>query len=653
MKLKNVLTNYFEHSDLSVGSKTNFNELEKRILTKSSAKQKSRLYPVLGITLFAVLLIFVALFFTKIPKENSHQKVTRIESSKFAHFQYLPEPQFGNAAPSSLAEPGEYSIKGTLPSAEKLVNGAKTKTSFIPIAYAAGPVKLPVYRANRHEMTQEDASKLAKLFEKSGEPKKDGTNSPGYYGFLWEDDKTYFQVTGGSGSGGFEFYLKDSGISGTAPSDEESSIKAKEFLTQKGLIDNTYIVLGIHHNTSSISKRTGFEEDHKEVYFRKKLEDYQVYDWNNGGGSATVDKIEVWVGVGGRIIYASYPGYWTTANLDNKTDYVLKEPTAAFEDLKTGQGKLAWIDYDAIGVSSGGVGPTAPNGNFVQHGKLRNVEIQSVDLAYYHQPEDINNPEYFQPIYLFRALATLDWKNDYLLDNPADKLIQGKRTEVVLVAPAISGDNFFDGAVDLTEGKINQTAIPVYYPETNESKGTFLLKLGAVTDLENPKRNIYLSWEDVKGTTKYNILLKAAGDKEYVQLESIDGNKLSKTISVNQYIDYYIKIQACDSSGCSESNEIFLPQEQKPTFYLKLGTIIPRDDPKTEVYLSWSEYPGATKYNIYQRNSQTEQYKQALDGVGGLSYTATVNRHNDNYFIIQACSDTACYPSNELFLPKE
>lgn len=641
---------------------------------------------IIFIAVTAVIVLTVALgyiyFNLLVSKEaevsKSQQDIQKLAQkeipNRFVHFKYLHKPTFAKTVPSSFAQAGEYSIKDRLPSAQELVK--KSKISFLPIAYAGGEIHLPVYKANRHEVTASDAKNLAQRFGFSEEPRKDGFAPPAYYGFIWETDNAYFQVSGGSGSGGFEYYLKGPGLSRKAPSDDEATAKAKEFLSQKGIIDDSYIVSGIHYNVSDISKRTGFREDHKQVYFRKNLQGYPAYAWHIGGGSPIVDRVEVWVGSDGRIIYATDSSYWTTVNLDDKADYLVREPSEVFEDVKAGKGKLAWIDWDAIGVSTGGYGPHAPDGDFLMHGRLRNVVIESVDLAYYHEEKGIEEPEFYQPVYVFKAQATLDWKADYAVDYEADKFIQGKRTSVALAASAVPNNYFFENPVLVGESKpVEQVApVPVYYPPVVEPtptvptspklsvptptsppvKQNFILKLGVVTELEDPKRNIVLSWEEVPGTVKYNVYLKIAGDANYNQTAVVGTGELSTTLGVNKYIDYYFKVKACSSGeSCIESNEVFLPQAQKPTFYMKLGVVTPGEDPKTEVTLSWSEYPGTVKYNVFLRNSQTEEYGTALTGTGELSYIATVNRHNDNYFIVQACNNETCYPSNEIFLPKQ
>jgi hypothetical protein len=636
--------------------------------------------------LIILILVLISIFVGKsffIAKESapklskiSNKQTAKVSEGKFAHFQYLSKPTFGNSAPSSMAQPSEYSTKNPLPSAEEVAKKSRISVllnkSIILIAYAGGKFMLPVYRENRHEVTKQDATSLAQRFGFSGEPKQNADT-----GFItWETNNEYFQISGrGSGTGGFEYFLKGSGLSGDAPSDNEAISMAKKYLVQKGIIDDSYIVSGVLNSVGSISRRSGFDESHKQVYFRKKVDGYPVYDWFAGGGSPITDKVEVWVGVGGRIIYAANLTYWTTINANIKTDYLVKEPSAVFEDIKAGNGKLAWVDYDAINITTSGYGPHAPDEDFVLHGKLTNVVVESVDLAYYHKQESIENPEFYQPIYLFKAQATLDWKDDYKVDYSGDRFIQGKRTTITLVAPAVSNNYFFDNSVTLVRGETTQSSVPVpiYYPQppqqivtstpvtpsvvianpSQPEKQSFILKLGVVTDLDDPKRNVYLAWEDVPGTVKYNVYLKIAGDRDYNQAALLGTGSLFETIGVNKYIDYYFKVQACNISHCINSNEIFLPQEQKPTFYMKLGTVTPGEDPKTEVYLSWSEYPGTVKYNVFLRNSPTEEYGPALAGIGELSYTAIINRHNDNYFAVQACNDETCYPSNEILLPKQ
>lgn len=213
----------------------------------SSVSNKKRFILSGAILLVVLIGIFVAFAFGKLPftaqesipqlNKISNKQTPKVLEAKFAHFQYLSKPNFGKAVSSSFAQPNEYSVKGKLPSAEQVVSKSKIgflpKLNLIPIVFAGGEIHLPVYRAGRHEVTKDDATNLATKFGLSGEPKKDGYNPPSYYGFIWDNNNAYFSVTGGSGSGGYEFYQKGPGLSGNAPSDEEAKNKAKGVVIEK------------------------------------------------------------------------------------------------------------------------------------------------------------------------------------------------------------------------------------------------------------------------------------------------------------------------------------------------------------------------------------------------------------------------------------
>ena len=63
MKLRNVLTSYFEHSDLLIGGKTDFESLEKNILENILPKQKRRrFFPIPLVSFFALLLVLLGGF---------------------------------------------------------------------------------------------------------------------------------------------------------------------------------------------------------------------------------------------------------------------------------------------------------------------------------------------------------------------------------------------------------------------------------------------------------------------------------------------------------------------------------------------------------------------------------------------------------------
>lgn len=193
---------------------------------------------------------------------------------------------------------------------------------------------------------------------------------------------------------------------------------------------------------------------------------------------------------------------------------------------------------------------------------------------------------------------------------------------------------------------------------TGLQQKSFLLKLGVVNVIDDLKRSVHLSWAKVPGTAKYNIFLRTGSD-DYSKAGVSSTGDISETIGVNNNLDYHFKVQACGSpDDCIDSNEVSLLSEQKQaaqqSFLLKLGVVTPQTDPKANVYLNWADVAGTAKYNIYLRNSKSEEYGATLASTGEPGYTAGVNIHLDNYFIVKACKTaTICFTSNEVFLPKQ
>lgn len=587
-------------------------------------------------------------------------------SKTFAHYHYLSEPQFDKTIPlTEVATASAYSFKKTFPTASEVANRSKV-SYLIQKAYAESGTTLAVYKAARHEVTEKDAVELAKKFDFLESPKKSGFPPPGYYEFLWKKDAEVLQVFGGSGSGGFEYYKTGTSSAGKAPADEEAITKAKEFLHDKGIdIDSSYIV-SVLSNVSTKSSITGISEDQKQVYFRKKLNNFPVYEWEGADLAPQTDRLEVWVGVGGRILRAINNSYWTTIDLDEKTDYQLKEPAAVFEDIKKGRGKLAWMDEGSF--RGNGITVGAPTSNFAAYGMLKNIEFDSVDLAYYHERKTVVEPEFYQPIYLFTGTAVLDWKESYTPQTESEDKLRGKKAKVVIVAPAVLSQYFFE--VPITIGEGNQAAQPIYFvvptptlsatigqsvqtqASSSAAQNMFYAKLGIITDVGSANRDVVISWAE-QPEAEFKIYLKMSGDREYSQAAQMNNGESSTVLTLNKYIDYVIKVASCIEENCKDSNELFLPQEQKSAFLLKRGAVTAQENGNAKVYLSWEEVPHATRYSLFKRSVQTDAYTTPVQSTQEPRFEATVTTNVDNFFLVQACNEQVCFSSNEIVVEKQ
>lgn len=106
--------------------------------------------------------------------------------------------------------------------------------------------------------------------------------------------------------------------------------------------------------------------------------------------------------------------------------------------------------------------------------------------------------------------------------------------------------------IDLAQEKISDSA----------PSGNIYIKVGAQKYLGGPKRQVTLSWSSVSNAVKYNVYARLADTKDYGA--AIEGTgSLSTQVGINAFLDYYVKVDACNSAGCVSSNEVFVPKMKK------------------------------------------------------------------------------------------
>lgn len=114
------------------------------------------------------------------------------------------------------------------------------------------------------------------------------------------------------------------------------------------------------------------------------------------------------------------------------------------------------------------------------------------------------------------------------------------------------------------------------------------------------------------------------------------------------------RIEAVGGKGCPMGKSSGYFDVFSPTPILTSGEIKIINSPIIEVPLTWTKVEIAGKYNVYVKHSKDGNYGAALAGTGSLSYSAQVSAAEDNYFMVQACSDAStCYSSNEVYISKE
>lgn len=87
------------------------------------------------------------------------------------------------------------------------------------------------------------------------------------------------------------------------------------------------------------------------------------------------------------------------------------------------------------------------------------------------------------------------------------------------------------------------------------------VKVDSQRYVEGSKRYVNLSWNKVDGATKYIVYNRVVKgyDSNYV----VETGSLNTELTLNAFLDYYIKVDACNSAGCISSSEVFIAKMQK------------------------------------------------------------------------------------------
>lgn len=147
----------------------------------------------------------------------------------------------------------------------------------------------------------------------------------------------------------------------------------------------------------------------------------------------------------------------------------------------------------------------------------------------------------------------------------------------------------------------NPTSTPTPQPIILPS-GSIYVKVGVQRYVEGPKRYVYLSWNKVEGATKYSVYARLSDTKEYGGNLVSTGN-LSTEIGINAFLDYYVKVYACNSTGCISSSEVFVPRMKKEEGD---RVIIPSPSTVTTT-------PSPNNSNIEELNKKVENLQNQLD----------------------------------------
>lgn len=138
---------------------------------------------------------------------------------------------------------------------------------------------------------------------------------------------------------------------------------------------------------------------------------------------------------------------------------------------------------------------------------------------------------------------------------------------------------------------------PIIPPE-----GSIYVKVGTQRYVEGPKRYVYLSWNKVEGAVKYNVYVRLSDIKEYGGA-LVGTGSLSTEVGINAFLDYYVKVDACNTAGCISSSEVFVPRMKKEE-----GGVIVVPPPSTVITT-----PSPNNSNIEELNKKVENLQSQLE----------------------------------------
>jgi hypothetical protein len=229
------------------------------------------------------------------------------------------------------------------------------------------------------------------------------------------------------------------------------------------------------------------------------------------------------------------------------------------------------------------------------------------------------------PTYCKNCLIHLKFKDpqegDYIAQN-SDRTDENGTVYAKVISKVPGGRVIYPTDLQTAEGKLIESGNYVtlnYSGDSSLPKTPIINFYAQVNDQKyvgGPKRIVTVGWNYVPNIERVNVYARLADSQDWG--EAISSSTMlyprSAQISINAFLDYNIKVDACKGSYPCLSSEIFLPamkQDQnkdvppQPKYpyvpqNLRITQIETTKDPGVRnVHLMWDPVEGATSYNIY------------------------------------------------------
>jgi hypothetical protein len=150
---------------------------------------------------------------------------------------------------------------------------------------------------------------------------------------------------------------------------------------------------------------------------------------------------------------------------------------------------------------------------------------------------------------------------------------------------------------------------------------------------------VNLSWLPTTGASYYNLHAKKPGDT-YTRFRA-NLTSTSTTRKVGKRGTHYIRIQACNSTGCSGYSTLSVTASDVPGIPASLTSNDYSVYVDTTINLLWSgpnNYPDTLRYNLYVKKPSDNSYYRRLSNTSSTSFNRYIGAVGNHIIRVNACN---------------
>lgn len=169
-------------------------------------------------------------------------------------------------------------------------------------------------------------------------------------------------------------------------------------------------------------------------------------------------------------------------------------------------------------------------------------------------------------------------EDSIIMLEPATNSLGQARAEVSSITP---GNKIIFAVLTLPDGQLYESSryilhftpvpvpqvtpfpIPTIRPITISTFPLTIDKSRPVEDLKNTARQVFVSWSPVDGATYYNVKLRPADYSNWAIPVDSPTTLSSINLILSTDTDYYVQVDACNSSACVSSKETLIAKQNQ------------------------------------------------------------------------------------------